>query len=90
MSTGPDRPRLSLEISVLLALDHPNIVKVRDYFENDTHFQMVMEKHGSGMDLFAFIDRGPLMDEPLASYIFRQVRAKPLKSILCSTYFLST
>lgn len=34
-----------------------------------------MEKHGSGLDLFAFIDRHPSIDEPLASYIFRQVRA---------------
>ena len=34
---------------------------------------MVMEKHGSGMDLFEFIDRCPNLDEALASHIFRQV-----------------
>ena len=44
-----------------------------DVFENAEFIQMVMEKHGSGMDLFEFIDRNPRMDEPLASYIFRQV-----------------
>ena len=44
-----------------------------DYFENDKFFQMVMEKHGTGMDLFEFIDRQPNLDEPLASYMFRQV-----------------
>lgn len=44
-----------------------------DVFENEDYIQMVMEKHGSGMDLFEFIDRSPLMDEALASYIFRQV-----------------
>ena len=44
-----------------------------DVFENAEFIQMVMEKHGSGMDLFEFIDRSPRMDEPLASYIFRQV-----------------
>ena len=33
-----------------------------------------MEKHGAGMDLFEFIDRGPNTDEPINSYIFRQVR----------------
>ena len=32
-----------------------------------------MEKHGD-MDLFEFIDRNPVMDEPLACLIFRQVR----------------
>lgn len=42
-------------------------------YENENCFQMVMEKHGSGMDLFEFIEREPVMDEPLASYIFRQV-----------------
>lgn len=42
-------------------------------FENQGFFQLVMEKHGSGLDLFAFIDRHPSLDEPLASHIFRQV-----------------
>ena len=37
-------------------------------------WQLVMEKHGAGMDLFEFIDRGPNTDEPINSYIFRQVR----------------
>ena len=42
-------------------------------YENDGYFQMVMEKHGDGMDLFDFIDRNPSLDEPLVSYMFRQV-----------------
>lgn len=32
-----------------------------------------MEKHGDGLDLFEFVDMQPRLDEPLASYIFRQV-----------------
>uniref|UniRef100_A0A3Q3X2C6 non-specific serine/threonine protein kinase n=1 Tax=Mola mola TaxID=94237 RepID=A0A3Q3X2C6_MOLML len=36
---------------------------------------MVMEKHGDGLDLFEFIDMQPRLDEPLASYIFRQLVA---------------
>ena len=47
-------------------------------FENEEFFQMVMEKHGSGMDLFEFIDRQPAIDEALCSYLFRQVRMKNL------------
>ncbi|CAN8027257.1 unnamed protein product [Ixodes persulcatus] len=62
-----------LEVSLLTTLHHPNIVRVLDVFENAGHFQMVMEKHGAGMDLFEFIDRSPCLDEPLASYVFRQV-----------------
>ena len=41
--------------------------------QNDRFVQLVMEKHGDGIDLFEFIDRKPLMDEALASYMFRQV-----------------
>lgn len=50
-----------------------SLFQVLDVFENQSFFQLVMEKHGSGLDLFAFIDRHPDLDEPLASYIFRQV-----------------
>lgn len=42
-------------------------------YENEDFFQVVMEKHGDGIDLFEFIERKPLMDEALASYMFRQV-----------------
>ena len=43
-------------------------------FKSSNLLQLVMEKHGAGMDLFEFIDRGPNTDEPINSYIFRQVR----------------
>ncbi|XP_038002022.1 PAS domain-containing serine/threonine-protein kinase isoform X2 [Motacilla alba alba] len=68
----PDLGRVTQEIAILQKLQHPNIVKVLDVFENECFFQLVMEKHGSGLDLFAFIDNQPNLDEPLASYIFRQ------------------
>ncbi|CAG9581158.1 unnamed protein product [Danaus chrysippus] len=72
-SDAPDGRRVPLELSLLMTLSHPNIVSVIDVFENDKYFQMVMEKHGAGMDLFEFIERRPRMDEPLVSYIFRQI-----------------
>ncbi|XP_030350072.1 PAS domain-containing serine/threonine-protein kinase isoform X2 [Strigops habroptila] len=69
----PDLGRVTQEIAILLKLQHPNIIKVLDVFENEQFFQLVMEKHGSGLDLFTFIDNQPNLDEPLASYIFRQL-----------------
>ncbi|NXP53713.1 PASK kinase, partial [Heliornis fulica] len=69
----PDLGRVTQEIAILLKLQHPSIIKVLDVFENEHFFQMVMEKHGSGLDLFTFIDNQPRLDEPLASYIFRQL-----------------
>lgn len=42
---------------------------------------MIMEKHGDCLDLFEFIDRQPRLDEPLASYIFRQVSSYCIKKL---------
>ncbi|XP_026275517.1 PAS domain-containing serine/threonine-protein kinase isoform X1 [Frankliniella occidentalis] len=67
--------RVPLEVSLLTTIKHPNIVRVLDVFENETFYQMVMEKHGAGMDLFEFVDRRPKLDEPLISFIFRQIVA---------------
>lgn len=71
----PKLGRVTLEIAILSRVQHPNIIQMLDVFENQAFFQLVMEKHGSGLDLFAFIDRHPNLDEPLASYIFRQLVA---------------
>ncbi|XP_043075192.1 PAS domain-containing serine/threonine-protein kinase isoform X2 [Puntigrus tetrazona] len=71
----PDLGQVSQELAILVRLQHSNIVKVLEVFENERFFQMVMEKHGDGLDLFEFIDMQPRLDEPLASYIFRQLVA---------------
>ncbi|XP_022092767.1 uncharacterized protein LOC110980418 isoform X2 [Acanthaster planci] len=71
--TDDELGRVPLEIAMLLRFSHPNIVKVLDFTQNEDFFQMIMEKHGSGIDLFEFIDRQPILDEALASYMFRQV-----------------
>ncbi|XP_039176527.1 PAS domain-containing serine/threonine-protein kinase isoform X2 [Crotalus tigris] len=69
----PDLGTVTQEIAILKKLQHPNIIEVLDIFENQQFFQLVMEKHGTGLDLFTFIDNQPDLDEPLASYIFRQL-----------------
>ncbi|XP_040204834.1 PAS domain-containing serine/threonine-protein kinase isoform X2 [Rana temporaria] len=69
----PELGRVTQEISILSRLQHPNIIRVLGVFENDTFFQLVMELYGDALDLFDFIDNQPNLDEPLASYIFRQL-----------------
>ncbi|XP_018119354.1 PAS domain-containing serine/threonine-protein kinase isoform X2 [Xenopus laevis] len=69
----PELGRVTQEIAILSRLQHPNIIRVVDVFENDIFFQLVMELHGDALDLFDFIDSQPNLDEPLASYIFRQL-----------------
>jgi PAS domain containing serine/threonine kinase len=73
MITTDDKKEIPMEIYLLRRVKHPNIVNVLDVFENEKFFQLIMEKHGSGMDLFEFIDRRPLMDEKLGCFIFRQI-----------------
>ncbi|CAO1347021.1 unnamed protein product [Diamesa serratosioi] len=68
-----EKKEIPMEIYLLKRVKHPNIVSVMDVYENEKFFQMIMEKHGSGMDLFEFIDRRPLIDEKLGCYIFRQI-----------------
>ncbi|KAG8508292.1 PAS domain-containing serine/threonine-protein kinase [Galemys pyrenaicus] len=77
----PELGRVTLEIAILSRVEHANIIKLLDVFENQSFFQLVMEKHGSGLDLFAFIERHPQLDEPLASHIFRQGRSRVLASV---------
>ncbi|XP_058066306.1 uncharacterized protein LOC131215929 [Anopheles bellator] len=73
MITTEDKREIPMEIYLLTHVKHPNIVTVFDVFENEKFFQLVMEVHGSGMDLFEFIDRRPAMTEKLGCYIFRQI-----------------
>ena len=37
--------KIPLECSILCKLDHANIIKVLDVFQDEDHVQMVMEKH---------------------------------------------
>jgi PAS domain-containing serine/threonine kinase len=70
-----DMGLVALEISLLARLHHPNIVMLLEAYENKHYFQLVMEKHGDGLDLFEFIEKSPRVTEPLVSYMFRQVVA---------------
>ncbi|XP_035904664.1 LOW QUALITY PROTEIN: PAS domain-containing serine/threonine-protein kinase [Anopheles stephensi] len=73
MIATEDKKEIPMEIYLLTHVKHPNIVTVFDVFENEKFFQLVMEVHGSGMDLFEFIDRRPALTEKLGCYIFRQI-----------------
>lgn len=73
IDTNSALKEIPMEVFLLQTVNHPNIVTVLDVFENEKFYQLVMEKHGSGMDLFEFIDRRPMIDEQLGSFIFRQI-----------------
>lgn len=60
------------EINILKELDHPNIIKVYEFFEYDDYYYIVSEYIGDG-DLFTLISNQTIISEDLALYILHQV-----------------
>jgi protein-serine/threonine kinase len=55
-------------------LQHPNIVEMADFFEDDINYYIEMVPHGlPGMDLFDYIELRVTMEESECRKIFRQV-----------------
>jgi protein-serine/threonine kinase len=55
-------------------LQHPNIVEMADFFEDDINYYIEMVPHGlPGMDLFDYIELRVTMDEAECRKIFKQV-----------------
>lgn len=63
---------LEREIAVMKLLEHPNIVRLYDVWENRNELYLIME-YADGGELFHFVDerKGLLEDETV--YIFRQI-----------------
>ena len=60
------------EIEVLKALDHPNIIKLFDCYQDKSYYYMV-EEYCSGGDLFDYIQREKFFTERKAGTIFNQL-----------------
>lgn len=64
--------RIQKEIRFLKLLSHPNIVKIYDVLETETHIFMVME-YASGGELFDYIVSHKRVKEKEARVFFRQI-----------------
>ena len=67
---------IAREVLLLLRMEHQNIVVLQAAYHNAHFYQLVMENHGPGFDLFTFVDENPCVEETIASFIFRQVRQR--------------
>ena len=71
-----DYETLMSEIEILLKLDHPNIIKLYDIFENEKYIYLIMELCTGG-ELFNKIiektENGEIFSEREAANIFRQI-----------------
>lgn len=69
-----DPREIENEISILKSLDHPNIIKVYEYFDYKTHLFIVSELIPNG-DLFKLIDNKKSLSELYSLRIIYQVLA---------------
>jgi calcium-dependent protein kinase len=64
--------RFLTEVKILQTLDHPNIIKLYEYFEDDKNVYLVTEMCTGG-ELFDKIIEKEYFDEAYASKIFKQI-----------------
>lgn len=60
------------EVGILKLIEHPNIVKIYDIWENRDEIYLILEFVEKG-DLFEYINRHGQMTEEQAMYVFRQL-----------------
>ncbi|KAF1962771.1 Pkinase-domain-containing protein [Byssothecium circinans] len=65
---------LEREICIMKLLDHPNIVRLYDIWENRNEIYLIME-YIEGGELFSYIGENGSLPEDLVVYIFRQIIA---------------
>ncbi|CAM9405389.1 unnamed protein product [Ectocarpus sp. 6 AP-2014] len=67
-----DEKALKDEMAIMLELDHPNIIKLLDFFEKKDHFYMVVEK----------VRGGELFDRIVEKVVYNEKEARDLVSTL--------
>ncbi|OMJ85840.1 hypothetical protein SteCoe_12753 [Stentor coeruleus] len=67
--------RLKYEIDILLTLDHPNIIKCFETFEDENHIYIVMEFCSGGELIEIFPQEGALAESDALDYIRRILMA---------------
>ncbi|CAG9322022.1 unnamed protein product [Blepharisma stoltei] len=72
ISRGGKRQALDQEIEILKQLDHPNIVRVYEFFEDERRLYIVME-YCSGGELYAEIVKRKSFNEVHAAQIMQQI-----------------
>jgi calcium-dependent protein kinase len=70
--TSDDEKDLQKEINVLSQLDHPNIIKIYEYFESERSFQIIQEL-ATGGELFDKINEIQVFNENVAAAIMHEL-----------------
>jgi serine/threonine protein kinase len=74
LGTEQDWARFQREVDAMHGLDHPNIVRLHDFFELSDSFHLVMDFCQDG-ELTNYIIKNEKLNEPTAALIFTQIVA---------------
>mmetsp|Transcript_16178 Transcript_16178/g.24382 ORF Transcript_16178/g.24382 Transcript_16178/m.24382 type:complete len:353 (+) Transcript_16178:89-1147(+) len=69
-----DEAALRQEVDILRSLDHPNIVKLFDFFEEDRYFYVILE----------FLPGGELFDSIVKKSFYNEKEARDIVRIVCN------
>lgn len=67
-----EREKFVAEIDIMRRLDHPNIVKLYEFYEDENNYHLVTE-YLQGGELFDFIIQSKMLSEPLAATFMLQL-----------------
>ena len=67
-----DLSRILYETNLMKKLDHPNVTKIFETFENDNYFLISME-YINGGNLFSYVKKRRKISEKISKYLFRQI-----------------
>ena len=60
------------ETDLMKKLNHPNITKIFEMFEDEKYFMIIME-YINGGNLFSFVKKRRKLSEKTAKFLFRQI-----------------
>ena len=67
-----ERAKFFSEVDVLSKADHPNIIKLYEFFEDLKYYHLVTE-YVNGGELFDYIIKSKMLTEPIAAHFMRQI-----------------
>lgn len=67
-----ERAKFISEIEILRKTDHPNIVKLYEFYEDEEHYHLVTEVVKGG-ELFDYIIKSKMLSEKIAAHFMRQL-----------------
>ena len=71
-SNSQNMKKVLYETNLMKKLNHPNITKILEMFENDKYFLIIME-YINGGNLFDFVKKRRKLSEKTAKFLFRQI-----------------